>query len=335
MDLRSETASMNTMSLLDLPAEIRQIVLTDLLHHQSSNGRLPQFADPNPPRLFPAILSTCSQLHEEGVRLLYSHTLHFEIHNSPKAQLSGQPSSAYNCAPVYLGRTFSLDSIPSSIIRRVSSVNVQVHARRVNGVINLSHIQAAVRQVTKLIEAQPHWQHLTLRAYTSANLPLDEASGTWPDVVQPFLPMKRLRERASVECDGVDPLLAAGLASLATTSVARDIYDLDAMYEELQTLVHSMEPPPRPAGGRRTETDFTSIRSAQEFNSLVHLCVSWVEPRRDLGDVPGFMTARMHLLEKMRLLLQEHQTAGTAVQAISGDPNWVAQELDRLLQPSS
>jgi hypothetical protein len=217
---------------------------------------------------------------------------------------------------------------------------VQVNARRVHEKYWLGPMQDQLRRVATVVHKHSNWQHLTLRAYTSAGTSLHEALQS-PNVIadrsynqhaslQPFSAFKRLRNRASVSCDGLDLVFAAELESLITTSHPEDLVDLDTLYNELAALLNAIEPALRPQGGRRTETDFASIRYAQDLMMLRGFLEREVKPCRDHGLVDGFLERRRTLLEKVTGFMDDFFSDESQQMLIMGDIQWARDELRRL-----
>lgn len=319
---------MESSPLLALPGEIRQIILTNLLHHPTCNGQLPRYLDDSPPALYAPVLRTCHQLYAESIPFFYNSTVHLEVRrkSGPFRGVSG--GDAYAFRIIYLGRVFTPHSLPTSIRERTNRINIQVWAHRSDDFYRVDHIQEQVRNAAYFIKQQPNWQTISLRACTFTDEPLYLAEKLWPLKVQPLLPLSYLRNRASFTCYGADEAFTQSLTDAITSNSV--LIDLDEMYDTFAAIVQSTLPPPLQPGRRRTETEFLLIRAAQEGERLLEQLQERCGPARDQGDVTRFLTERTILVRKLRDVLIDRQRTSSLPITLQ-DPTAVLERLEGLL----
>jgi hypothetical protein len=179
---------------MELPAEIRLEILRELLwapeplrlfrEASEQANTLPMLFYPVGPQswadgvtgtnytLYPEILAVCRKLNEEGGLVLYEE-------NTIDVVASFNPG--YPCGPRFewMGHLSSLTSISESFNARARKLRITIDAS-----IPLFHTSKAIREVVrelvKILQANPQWRSLDIRLENRIYGPMQE-----------FLPMKR------------------------------------------------------------------------------------------------------------------------------------------------
>ncbi len=282
--------------LLDLPPEVRALVLEELLllsepveftSYKMQYGTVAQwrahFAALPPPRLFPAILCTCKQLYEEGSTILYSNTIMCRISNTKDKLLwCGNPL-------VILARRWGeVGELPRAILNKISRIHIEIYLHYEDPYYNLMQVEDAVRELAKGIRTKaPSWHDFSIELVHAE--PIGERTTDYfesPDEV--LKPLIYLRKYSKVLIKGASEPFTSELTDLMTS--ATPCVDLDLMLDAAENYVKDKFP----------EEDDDGLSGDNEFEDWAIQKIwdtySLLEPARDKNDAEAFFTARSQLL---------------------------------------
>ena len=157
-----------SVALLELPAEVRQIILRQLLwssHPLESlqntlawQARAVRELCPTL-SLYPSILRTCRQLHEEGTAILYG-----ENSLSVRCDTFMAPGSGLSSYPFIFWQDWDGNSasIPQRLLSMTSKLTVHVYLDNCDK-NTIKKLQQQLRTCVRVIRLLGAWQHLTIK----------------------------------------------------------------------------------------------------------------------------------------------------------------------------
>jgi hypothetical protein len=228
---------------MELPAEVRLEILRELLwtpeplkllrEASEQANTLPTLPHPVGPQswddgvtgtnytLYPEILRVCRKLNEEGGPVLYGE-------NTVDVVASSNPGFPYGPRFEWMGHLSSLASISESFSVRTRKLRITVDAR-IPLFATSRAIREVVRELVKVLQANPQWCSLDNRLENQISHPL---GGETPSNEEILWPLNLLRRLQHIEFTGVSPQFAAKLSKL--TKSDRPIIDLPRMYASLE-----------------------------------------------------------------------------------------------------
>ena len=249
---RAQTERKQPRSLMDLPAEVRCLILKELLSLDTPIEYLPPIDSkfgPHLPehldlllqttpwtngRLHVYILRTCKQLYLEGAQILYNNTINFRI---------GEPYEDPRRVLSVMGRPFryTLINVPSAVKTKISRIHVQIfaHHQRGSRLDSALNMAAGAKKLTIAIRSVPAWKHIeieVLHVYKSDlvqrqprkpldNLRAERALNHW----------RYIRNRSSVSISGIEGNLVSALRSLMVST--EPFVDLDSALGSLNIYI--------------------------------------------------------------------------------------------------
>ena len=282
--------------LLDLPPEVRALVLEELLllsePVEFTSGKMQygtvaqwraHFAALPPPRLFPAILCTCKQLYEEGSKILYSNTIMCRISNTrDKLLWCGNPL-------VILARRWGeVGELPRAILNKISKIHIDIYLHYKDPYYNLLQVEDAVRELAKGVRTKASsWNDFSIELIHVE--PIEERTTDFfesPDEV--LKPLIYLRKCSKVLIKGASEAFASELTNLMTSTTP--CVDLDLMLDAAEKYV--LDKFPEEDDDEPSEDDESDDRAIQKIWDIYSL----LEPARDKNDAEAFFKARSQLL---------------------------------------
>ena len=216
---RKSTSSEGKHNLLNLPPEVRGIILHELLSMTQpiefvgeDDWDWERRVRYSPPRLlWPEILRACKMLYEEGAEMLYSNTIECRV-GIPWGP--GMPT-LYSARMKILSTHFKLweepnvDNRLASVLERVQKVNIDILADCGCKITPLEDdfsdcLDMGIRLITKMLRKYPNWIQVTVNLVTCH--PADHNG-----LLNPF---RYLRNRDAVIIEGVHPDYATSLSHL-------------------------------------------------------------------------------------------------------------------------
>lgn len=291
-------------SLLDLPIEVRAIVLKELLYcsdpkgfesssatgseyGQFSGGReqwLEQFQ--TIPRLHPAILVTCKQMHQEGSPILFQNVIQCRIGGPPnrKGAVDGEPLPNIDVWLLGRGLPHDLRFVPPNVVKMMSSINIEIYLDYEQRNFELQGMMAYARRLALQLHDAGRWTNMRIELVHSVppSRRVTRAFTTPDEVLYPF---RWIRNRKQVTIVGVSEDFAKHLSTLMTSPGPCD--DLDVMLQAQHDYLLSKIPHDDSVnlyGKHRFDRVFISRIWDAFDNELVQA--------RNNDDVDAFYTAR-------------------------------------------
>ena len=304
--LRNRPDPMKGSLLLQLPPEIRRMILKELLYNPeplglagrqcygrcaitNSGSQRPHatcgcpgvdFEKPRPLSLHTNILRTCRQFHHEGSYIFYSNTLACRVwyHGGLNSYFSmaDMLGGLYDFRPPYFGL------IPETICTKFARLHITVQVEETGwSVYDLE--RNSVRLITAALKRTPSWCHLTIRLDAIAT-DMTSRHGHIEDCDQVLRPFSYLRGLKHVEIRNTAcKIYASKLATLMKSE--EPVTDLDRLHEKLDIFVRKVV---QPKQWRRDDA--------------VYMALDFCNKARDLDDVEAYLARRTELLR----LVDEH-----------------------------
>ena len=227
------------VGLLDLPVEVRCIILKELLcrsepiKFQSLLYRrihnLEEYLQTQPPRiLWPEILATCNQLCLEGTGILYSNTFGCWAGNIDPAHDDNQ----HPFPRVLAGKYYAdLDMVPQNAVMCLPTIAFQFYVHP--GKTELSRLRSSARRFARILRRTDHrWDHVKIQLVCSHALGPQQS---FDKALEPFCHIRKMRD---VEISGTtDAQYGQDLARQMMSN--SPVCDLDAMKESLNRFMQS------------------------------------------------------------------------------------------------
>jgi hypothetical protein len=162
-------------------------------------------------------------------------------HNTEYRYGVTKPEYPFGTKLEWMGRLSSLASIPESFSARARKLRITVEVRNQLHV-NSRNMRGVVRELVKILRANPQWCSLDVRLEDHTPRPVgyefssDEKGEIYLDeeILRPLNFLRRIRH---IEFTGVSPQFAAELIELVKSD--RPIIDLLKMYDTLQNYVYN------------------------------------------------------------------------------------------------
>lgn len=328
--------------LLELPWEIRQIILRELLwqpdpifftsidprftgpmavrtiddpafedywiNHRERNGK-------DARKFYPEILSVCKQLHEEGLPILYDNSVNCRI-NSPEDFDRGW----HHPSMIILGQRYgfpldpqecSFTDLPRPVFEKMKKARVEVFASRAWGDFAFLDVQGSVHHLVQTLR-RSNWKNLTIELKIhdepdyQPQLEKDEFMAEFfeepPYRHRLFNQFLYLRD-CKVSIIGAAPSLTSRLTQVMTSSSdACPVMDLDAMFADIERYVEVSTWQDSFAWEDNTEEE-------QEMIDQIQVSLDDLEGLRREVDIDAFLRSRSSLLREVTEFLLFRQAA--------------------------
>ena len=239
---RARTERDQPRSMMDLPAEVRSLILKELLSLDTPiEYHLPMYL-PNstwaqglpdgvkklwqttPPAnglLYPQILRTCKRLYLEGSPILYNNTINCRVGQTYLKPDRGRQNTLY-----VMGRPFNTKymNVPPAVRSKMSRIHIQLFAHHQNRkrFDSSENMAWGIRKLTVAMRSVPAWKHIeieVLHVYKSNvvqhqprkpadNVPFEQALN----------PCRYIRNRSSVRISGIEGTLISALRALMVST---------------------------------------------------------------------------------------------------------------------
>jgi hypothetical protein len=328
--------------LLELPWEIRQIILRDLLWQPEPiffTSIAPRFTGPMAVRtiddpafedywinhrerkgkdarkFYPEILSVCKQLHEEGSPILYDNSVNCRI-NSP----DDFERDWHDPSMVILGQRYCyphdpqeclFTDLPKPVFEKMQKARVEVFASRTWGNFGFLDIQDSVRHLAQIL-GRSNWKNLTIE------LKIHEESDYQPEpekdeymarlVEDPpyrhqlFKQFLYLRD-CKVSITGASTSLTSQLTRVMTSSPDEcPVIDLDSMFADMERYVEVSTWQDSYAWAENTDEE-------QEMIDEIQVSLDDLDGLRRWVDTEAFLKSRSEILRSVSEFLLLRQAA--------------------------
>ena len=315
-------------SLMDLPAEIRRLILTELLschepvefnghpgYKSKPNTRaqyLIQACTPANGKLHPRILRTCKQLYLEGSEILYNNTINCRV-GEPYLNTDQDPQfEAFVLGSPLTRRTGNngiRNSLPPAVVHKISKVHVQLfaHQQRDKRDISQCDMESGIEVLAYAFRSAPAWKHVTIEmihVYKSGKFQREpRAPADSARFESKLHPWRYIRNRTSVTITGVSGNLVDALpAAMTSTAPVADLQlAIDSLREYMTKISSSSFCHP-------------TIPSQNPMNPVYRtysVCARAV--RR--GDAKLFLRGRKRVMSLLNAIVMRHES-----QVFENDP---------------
>ena len=293
-----ESKRVEAFSFLELPTEVRGLVLKELLWCSEPidfQSRLPmaKYSTRNPlsdPKLYPHVLRTCQQLHEEGSVILYNNTIKCRAWSKHPVQLSAPHMFPHILSASHCIGT--LGELPRAICEKICRIHVEVTAGS-SKEEDLRILQCQLRALTRVIKETPSWKHVTIELNVGK-----PGSKMDDEILNPFL---YLRGCESATVKGISKARAEKISTLMTSK--DPVIDLDRMYTAIASYALSI------THGGYAEHGLIEPRLAK---SIRLLCSHELVKARDNDNAEAFCKQRRRLMTFISAYIMHQQTCAFA-----------------------
>lgn len=329
--------------LLELPWEIRQIILRDLLWQPEPiffTSVAPQFTGPTAVRtiddpvfedywinhresegkdarkFYPEILSVCKQLHEEGSPILYDNSVNCRINSSEDFERDWHDPSMIILGQRYCyphdPRQCSFTDLPRLVFEKMQKARVEVFASRAWGHYSFLDIQGSLHRLVQTLR-RSSWRNLTIELKMheepdyQPQLGEDEERARCteepPYRHELFNQFLYLRD-CKVSISGASPSLTTQLTHVMTSSSDEcPVIDVDAMFTDIERYVEVS------TSWQDSYAWAGDIDEEQDMHSEIHDSLDDLERLRAGVHIQEFLDDRRDLLRSVSEFLLLRQAA--------------------------
>ena len=219
--------------------------------------------------LHPQILSTCKQLYQDGLDILYSNTVNCRI-GSPYLNPEHRRPRVIILHPQYDGE---ISKLPAAIVQKMSKVHIQMFAHHQYGKRDqsLGLMKQGLGMLAFELRKAPQWQDITLEVIHVYKKGNSGEQGRSPAdcarVERVLYPVQYVRHRTSVAITGLNDDFASKLS--ATMTSTNPFADLPLAADALDKYMTSVLQPLIMGGGiaqfRNVTTAISHARSVCEW----------------------------------------------------------------------